>query len=228
MLSAFLVSKQLAQRQPTLLRLLSQKHGTPIERTKIAAQREAPARPPLPGVVYTVFSALACPRVARVVRPACDSPPNLAFARHRASEGYRTGDDAWISDASRPIALPRRPGDVLHIAAYREIGPAPCRPDAATLLLAPSSDALRVRCVVAAQGLPVSLRGFLQYLHVESLLGHQLLQPPILFFQGPQLLDHVGGHPAVLLTPAVVGLIGNAERLTDLGHLLALTQGTSA
>ena len=73
-------------------------------------------------------------------------------------------------------------------------------------------------------GLPVSLRRFFEDLHVEGLVGHQLLQPGILFLEGLQLLDHLRLHPTILLSPAIVSLLGNLKLLTDLRNLLPLAE----
>ena len=64
-------------------------------------------------------------------------------------------------------------------------------------------------CVGDVQGLPVSLGSLLEDLHIEGLLGNNLLQPCVLFLQGFQLLGHLWFHATVLLTPAIIRLFGD-------------------
>jgi len=104
------------------------------------------------------------------------------------------------------------------------MGAAFFRHDAQKLALAPNDDAPRRPCVFAARGSPVWAGGLLQDLYIERLLGHQLLQAGILFLQSPQLLGHLRRHPAILLALAIVRLLRDLERFTDLGHLLTLAQ----
>ena len=63
--------------------------------------------------------------------------------------------------------------------------------DAPTPSVAPNDDALRRLFAVVVRGLPVSLRSFFQNVHVESLFGHHLFQPRILFLEGLKLLRHL-------------------------------------
>ena len=78
--------------------------------------------------------------------------------------------------------------------------------DALKPCLAPTSDAPRTQSDDVAQGLEVSLGGFLQNGVIKSLVCYQLLQLDVLFLQGLELLGHLGSHTAVLLTPAIVCL----------------------
>ena len=74
------------------------------------------------------------------------------------------------------------------------------------------------------RGSPVFLRGFLEDLHVQSLLGHHLLQPRIFFLKGLQLLGHLRLHAAALLTLAVIRLLGNLQLLADFQDFFPLTE----
>ena len=57
-----------------------------------------------------------------------------------------------------------------------------------------------------AEKRPVSLDGLLEYLHIQCLLSHQLLQSSVFFLDCLEFLCHLGCHAAILLSPAVVGL----------------------
>ena len=96
--------------------------------------------------------------------------------------------------------------------------------DAPTPSVAPNDDAPQRSFAVAVRGLLVSLRGFLQNLHIQRLLGDHLFQPNVLFLQGFEFLGHFRLHATLLLPPAVIGLLGNLKLLAELRHLCALTK----
>ena len=120
--------------------------------------------------------------------------------------------------------MARRSADETGTAEYCEVDPARGTLDAPTLCAAPDDDVSRQPFVVDVRGLPVSLRGFLQDLHVQSLLRHHLLQPSVLLLKRLQLHDHVGLHAPILLSPAIVRLLGDLNQLADLGNLPALAK----
>src|SRR5579864_341212 len=72
--------------------------------------------------------------------------------------------------------------------------------------------------VASGPGSGVSPDGLLQDLLVESQIGHGLFEPAILFLQVLEALHVVGLHAAVLMAPAKVRLLGNAQLLTHVGH----------
>ena len=114
--------------------------------------------------------------------------------------------------------------DVVDNAVYREVDRARGNGDAPTPSVAPDDDALRRLFAVVVRGLPVSLRSFLQNLHVESLFGHHLFQPRILFLKGLKLFRHLRLPTPVLLPPTVLGLFSDLKLLADLGHLRVLAE----
>ena len=96
--------------------------------------------------------------------------------------------------------------------------------DAVKLSLARNDDALPERFVADVRRLPVSLRRFLQNLHVDSLLRHQLLQTGILPFQLFQTLCLIAPDAPVLLPPAIVRVVRHTNLTTCLGHIPAPRQ----
>src|SRR5690606_30765078 len=75
---------------------------------------------------------------------------------------------------------------------------------------------------LGAKGLPVSLRDFLVGRDVQRLVGHQLLQPPVLLLQALELLHVVGLDAAKLRAPTVKRRLGDLQALADLTHRQAL------
>ena len=61
--------------------------------------------------------------------------------------------------------------------------------------------------------------GLLQDQLVQRQLGDGLPQPLILFLEPLEFLQLVGSHPAILLAPSVIGLLGDAH-LADRVHAL--------
>ena len=99
--------------------------------------------------------------------------------------------------------------------------------DAPTPSVAPNDDAPQRSFAVAVRGLPVSLRGFLQNLHVESLFGHHLLHPDILFSQGFELLRHLRLHAAELMPSAVIrviSLLRDSNQFANFRNVLPLAK----
>ena len=113
-------------------------------------------------------------------------------------------------DASLVEAADRQQAVSTDIAASCVIVPALCKRAAPKPDLAPACDAPRPLRGGVARGSEVSLGGFLQDQHVQSLIGDQLLEPGILFLKCTQLLGHLWSHAAVLLTPAVVSLLSDS------------------
>ena len=101
------------------------------------------------------------------------------------------------------------------IAGYCEVDRAHDNLDAPTPSVAPNIDAPQWSFAVDVRGLPVSLRGFLEDLHVQSLLSDHLLQRSVLFLQSFEFLGHLRLHATNLLPPAVIGLLGNLKLLAD-------------
>ena len=58
------------------------------------------------------------------------------------------------------------------------------RLDVLILSQAPNGDKLQRSFAGDVRGLPVSLRGFLQNIHIESLVSHELLQASVFFLKG--------------------------------------------
>ena len=158
---------------------------------------------------YAAFLVLASLPLAKAVRCVCGSPSSHACARHRIFAGCQSVDDDGQCASSPPRASPRLPVDVLHNAVYCVTVRVPGTPDVPIFFQALSGDALLRRCVSSAQGSPVSLCGFLHNLHVQGLLGHELLQAGVLFLERLELFGHLRRHAAILLTPTVVSLGGN-------------------
>src|SRR5271166_2074179 len=77
---------------------------------------------------------------------------------------------------------------------------------------------------VDATGSPVSLRDLPQGEVFQLLVGDQALELRVLALELLQPLDVVALHPSVLGTPAVIGRLGDLQRLTDLWHLDAVGQ----
>lgn len=67
----------------------------------------------------------------------------------------------------------------------------PDKHDAPIRVQAASDGGLRERFADDARGLPVSLRSFLQNLHVQTLVSNQSLEPRVLFLKCLQLLHNV-------------------------------------
>ena len=94
--------------------------------------------------------------------------------------------------------------------------------DAPTPSVASNGDAPRWSFAVDVRGLPVSLRGFLQNLHIKSLLRYHLLQPSILFLQGFKF--HLRLHANDLLTPAVIGLFCDPNQIANFRNFFAFVK----
>ncbi len=94
-----------------------------------------------------------------------------------------------------------------------------------TLAQAPSDDGRLSRCGDVARGLPVSLGGLLEELHVECPVGHQLLHPGVPFLQGLDLLGRLRSHASAFRTPAFARLLRDLQSPAGLGDLLGLIQG---
>ena len=131
---------------------------------------------------------------------------------------------AWPEPASREVSEPRHPAAATGNVAYCELDRVLDRLGVLILSEAPNDDELQRPFDADVRGLPVSLRGFLQDIHIESLLCHELLQTSILFLKGFEFLRHLWLHPSVFLTPAVVSLLRDIERLADLRDLLPLAE----
>ena len=68
--------------------------------------------------------------------------------------------------------------------AYCEVDRVLDRLDVLILSQAPNGDKLQRSFAGDVRGLPVSLRGFLQNIHIESLVSHELLQANVFFLKG--------------------------------------------
>ncbi len=73
-----------------------------------------------------------------------------------------------------------------------------------------SSAQVGLACV-SSTGLEVSLRHLFQDGVVQRQVGHQLLQPSVLFLKALQSLGLFYTHAAVLFTPAIVGLSSDTD-----------------
>ncbi len=58
--------------------------------------------------------------------------------------------------------------------------------------------------------------------------GHDALQPRVFTLQLAEALNVIGLHPAELVAPPVIGLLGNLQLASHLGHISTLTQSRSA
>ena len=101
------------------------------------------------------------------------------------------------------------------LAGYCEVDRGRDMLDAPKTSVIPNGDVPQRSFSVDVRGLPISRRGFLQNLHVESLLGHHLLQPSILILQRLELLGHFRLHASDLLSPAVIRLLGDLKLFAD-------------
>ena len=128
------------------------------------------------------------------------------------------------ANASRAVPPVHHPPDAIGIAGCCVVAPKYGRPDAPKLFLPLNRYARRIPCVGDVQGLPVSLGGLLEDLHIESLLGNHLLQPCVLFLQSLELLGHLRLHATLLLPPAIIVLFGDLQQLANFGHLLTLAE----
>ena len=126
--------------------------------------------------------------------------------------------------ASHEVTVVHHAAAVADNAVYREVDRARGKRDALTLSQAPNDNAPRRLFAVVVRGLPVSLRSFLQNLHVESLFGHHLLQPSILILQRLELLGHFRQPAAVLLPSAVIRLFCDPNQLTNFRNFLAFAK----
>ena len=81
-------------------------------------------------------------------------------------------DDGQRCDASLAVAFDQRLDAWIDNAAKCEIGLIPCKHDVPKPCLAPNGDAPRELHDDVARGSEVSLRGFLQNRHIQSLIGH--------------------------------------------------------
>ena len=84
---------------------------------------------------------------------------------------------AWPEPASREVSEPRHPAAATGNVAYYGLDRVLDRLGVLMLSEVPNEDELLRPFDADVRGLPVSLRGFLEDLHVEGLVGHQLLQP---------------------------------------------------
>ena len=98
-------------------------------------------------------------------------------------------DVAWLKHAFHEVNVVHRPAGATGIAGYYEVDRAHDNLDAPTPSVAPNIDAPQWSFAVDVRGLPVSLRGFLEDLHVQSLLGDHLLRPSVLFLQDFEFLQ---------------------------------------
>lgn len=69
----------------------------------------------------------------------------------------------------------------------------------------------------SSAGLEVSPGDQLKHLFVQARVRHQLLEPGVLLLRIPELLRLVDPQPAVLLPPAVVRLLRDAQALATSG-----------
>ena len=89
---------------------------------------------------------------------------------------------------------------------------------------APNGNAPQRSFADDVRGLPVSLRGFLENLHAESLVGYQLIQPDILFLKRLQLFHHLQLYPATLLTPTAISLFRDPNQIANFRNFLLLAE----
>ena len=69
---------------------------------------------------------------------------------------------------------------------------------------------------------PSEFLGCFQRLDVQRLLGDEVFQPTVLVLELFEPLHLTQLHPAELRLPAVVRLLGNPVRSTEIGHLAPL------
>ena len=82
---------------------------------------------------------------------------------------------AALAVASPPVVDVHRMADETDIVGYYVADREPGKRDVPKSFSALNDDALGKQSVVAVQGLQVSLRGFLEDLHVQDLIGDDLL-----------------------------------------------------
>ena len=126
-------------------------------------------------------------------------------------------DDDRRSDASLARASGRLLAASTDNAAWCVIVQALYTLDVPKPCPAPTGDAPPPRHGDVARGSEVSLGGFFQNGDIQRLVGHQLLQPSVLFLHRLQFLGHLWLHASVLLTPEVVRLLGNSQQFTNFG-----------
>lgn len=141
-------------------------------------------------VVFAVFSGLASVLASIIDEHACDSQSNLAWSIGHKRADNRNADSWRLFVASLSAEPCHARASDFDIVAWNVVGPAHGRRVALKLDRAPNDDGLPGPCDDDVRGLPVSLRGFLENLHVQGLLGNHLLQPGILLLESLQLLGH--------------------------------------
>jgi len=88
---------------------------------------------------------------------------------------------AWPEPASREVSEPRHPAAATGNVAYYGLDRVLDRLGVLMLSEVPNEDELLRPFDADVRGLPVSLRGFLQNIHIESLVSQEFLQASILF-----------------------------------------------
>jgi len=76
----------------------------------------------------------------------------------------------------------------------------------------------------AESGLKNSPVHFLKHVNIQSLIHHNPIEPLILTLELPQPFRIISLHPAVLVAPPVIRLLGHLEMLTHLHHRAAITE----
>jgi len=119
-----------------------------------------------------VFSRFACSLASRDGGPACGG---RASHVPTAADQYvqpQSANVAWPQHASHEATVVHHSAGATDIAGYCEVDRAADMLDAPKPSGAPNGNAPRRSFAAAVRSLPVSLRGGLQNLHIESLLGH--------------------------------------------------------
>lgn len=161
----------------------------------------------------------SAPRAATGARPACRL---LASRHHATTPRYADSRNARIAGSVRSYR--RQAG--LHLRdpvgscdAWNGVDPARDRPDARKRQAYLEPDRHRSG---DARGLEVSLGGLFQDQLVQGQIRNRLAETLVLLLQTLQFLHLIRTHPAVLATPAIIGLLYNAN-LADrvqTGHAL--------
>jgi hypothetical protein len=161
----------------------------------------------------------SAPRAATGARSACPSRASLT------DEAERQSVDIRIARTGEPARSYRRQAG-LHLRdpvgscdAWNVVGPARDKPDARKRQAYLEPDRHRSG---DARGLEVSLGGLFQDQLVQGQIRNRLAETLVLLLQTLQLLHLIRTHAAVLATPAIIGLLYNAN-LADrvqTGHAL--------
>src|SRR5439155_17725617 len=170
---------------------------------------------PRPRSVSASAASRSVPLLDTAGRRACDSPLLRPASRAPLAGGSR---NAGAQPPASLSALVTPTGQTCEAGINKWTGPAPPTHQLAARSAPGALPSSRLRPRAWPQALLLFCQHRPQRLDVQRLVGHHLLQPPVLILQLPQPSRFTDFQPAVLRLPAVVRLIADLVLPADLPH----------